>query len=335
MEHAGLIDRFTPPVVLINGNFPLANPRFHTPQKEADVQIRTFGRDPEVIRARQRLQGMRMEAMIDLANRLAGRYPQATFIFRPHPFENPEPYRRKLAQRSNLVFAQEGTVDAWILSSVAVIHRSCSTALEAALSDVPALSCAWMQMHPAAELETAEAVSVRCKDESTLTAHLEACLRGEFAWPETVRENVRQVEQRWFYRVDGRSHLRAAEGIEKALREEPSQIDEALCRKLAAGEQSLRRRVSNRLRKLLRLPEDFSLLRMRRVQPGREWDASAKAFDADQVARLLRALRRAAKNADEEQQRLDRPLEAGPAREEDYPLGCPPGRSIRMARSDC
>ena len=132
------------PVVLINGNFPVANPRFYSPEQEARQLVDRLGYDPEFVRKLKTGQEATMRGIVEIANELSARFPEATFVYSPHPFERLETYHRLLRDAPNLHLVKAGTVDGWILRSAAVIQRGCSTAIEASLARVPALSPSWL-----------------------------------------------------------------------------------------------------------------------------------------------------------------------------------------------
>ena len=127
-------DHHPRPMVLINGSFTLINPQFKTPEGEIRMLVRRFGYEEGQVREWHDIQRQTMLQMAELANHLASRFPEVSFVVRPHPFEKLETYHHLLDRRANLCAVKKGTVDGWILRSVAVIQRSCSTAVEAGLA---------------------------------------------------------------------------------------------------------------------------------------------------------------------------------------------------------
>lgn len=81
-----------------------------------------------------------MASMVELTHQLAVRYPNKTFIYRPHPSENHDYYKAVFAGVSNIQVNHEGAVGSWILGAEAVIHDGCTTAIEASLADVPVIN---------------------------------------------------------------------------------------------------------------------------------------------------------------------------------------------------
>lgn len=293
-EYAGGDDR---PLVLLNGNFPLANPRFKTPEEEARLLTRTFGFDERMVADWQQTTGRAMRELAWLAGRLAGRFPEARFVYRPHPFENPAGYEGLLEERENLRLCGAGTVDGWILRAKAVIQRGCSTAIEAALSGVPALAPAWLPV--AAPMPAADAVSVTCATEEELTAMVAACLKGTFKTPPVVAEKLKEVERDWFHQVDGKAHERVAAEISAVLKDVPPRRNRSHIRPAGGkGRGRLRRGVHGALRRLFRLPDDWSFRQWKRMPPAPGWENSAKYFGPDEVRRLLEAAREAAGEQD-------------------------------------
>ena len=71
---------------------------------------------------------------------LAEKYRHINFIIRPHPVENENYWRAALGDHENIHVIYEGTLTPWIANAKAVIHNSCSSALEAAIQGVPVIS---------------------------------------------------------------------------------------------------------------------------------------------------------------------------------------------------
>lgn len=279
-------------LVLVNGNFSIANPRFQSPEAEFKMLVERFDYDPDVVLRRQRTQHRTMHELAALTNRLARRFPQATLVYRPHPFERLETYGELLEKRENLHLIKAGTVDAWILRARAVIQRGCSTAIEAGMAGVPALSPAWI---PAAvNMPTAEKVSVQCESEEEVIQTLESILTGKFEPPIDIQHRLDEVIGEWFCRVDGGAHERVANCIVRSLEAHGSQVRLNRCRDSAYGlghqGSSLKSAVTARLRKIVGLPIGWSFRRWRNEIGDLAWDSSEKYFDADQVRTLVDAI---------------------------------------------
>ena len=57
-----------------------------------------------------------------------------TIIIRPHPAEDHKSWEQQVKNLSNVYVVYEGTISPWILSSEAVLHRGCTSAVEASIS---------------------------------------------------------------------------------------------------------------------------------------------------------------------------------------------------------
>lgn len=196
------------PLVLFNASFPVANPRFQTPAEEARTLVDRFGYQRETVSAWQETQNQALRSLAALAAEVAQRHPEAHVVVRPHPFERSETYRLLLPRLSNLELASEGTVDRWIIPASAVVQRSCTTAIEACLAGVPALSPRFIPILP--EMESAEAVSIGCSTPEELHEHLDAALVGSLVIPEAQQLALERVVHDWLGFSDGRAHERVA-----------------------------------------------------------------------------------------------------------------------------
>lgn len=271
------------PMILVNGNFPIANPRFQTPEMEAATLVKRFGFDAEEVARWQAAQGDTMHRLAEATNRVARKNPDVFFTYRPHPFERLASYERLLEPLPNLVARKDGGVDGWILQSKAVIQRSCTTAIEAGLAGVPALSPTWIPVFQ--EVSTAEAVSIACSSDEALDQHLRAAVSDTLSLPRAQSEALSSVTNDWFHRVDGRSHRRVAA---------------ALLERTTPGDRRHRARdlaevtTRQRLRASVKGSVPPALWRLR---PGRReamWQRSEKSFSLDQVRDLVAAICRAA-----------------------------------------
>ncbi|MDT5269266.1 MAG: hypothetical protein QOH49_1452 [Acidobacteriota bacterium] len=326
------VEAYTPPLVLVNGNFPFSNPRFQTPEEEVQMMVTRFGFDRGQMLEWQDKSRRGMHELTALTNSLARRFPHVTFIYRPHPFENAEAYGALLEGRENLHFAKVGTVDGWILRSAAVVQRSCSTAIEAGMAGVPALMPSWIPT--AASMPSAEDVSISCDTEEELASTLGEVLAGNFEPPGGVQRKLEAVIGDWFYKVDGRAHERIAARLLELSKGGGRRARLAACRALAyragAGE-PLRQRTRQRALETLRLPLHWSFKRLRNAPPtpnGAAWETSEKSFDVGTVGGLLDSMR--ACEPDGAGGRW-RGVRARPAQERgDYHFGYSGGRAVTL-----
>jgi surface carbohydrate biosynthesis protein len=285
-------DAYARPMVLINGAFPMANPQFKTPEGEARLLVERYGFDPVEVHRWQEDQRETMRQMVALTNELASRYPGITFVYRPHPFEKQETYAALFDRRENLHCVKRGTADGWILRSAAVIQRSCSTAVEAGLAGVPALSTAWMPV--AAEQPAAEAVSIQCHCRDELFARVAEAVESRLEVPPEVRSNLDEVIREWFYRIDGLSHERAAQRILDSLRRRNGRVDLGSCRRemyeVGRHRASLRARVVSRVKETLGIPLTWSLRQWRHVVPQGKWQRTEKYYSVADVQAVMDAV---------------------------------------------
>lgn len=319
------LDRFTRPLVLINTRFSLVNPEFGSRDGQRMAFVKRFGLADEEVARWQGIMEHAVTGMADTANQLARRFPEVTFVFRVHPFESEKPYSELLEPLPNLHLLREGGIEGWLLRADAVIHRCCSTAIEAGLVGIPSFSTRWIALHE--EIESTECVSVPCDNFEALATAIGEVARGTFHIPHGVQAALEETIGRWFYRIDGQSHLRVAERLLSAAAA-PRAYPAVPWRNayyganyptkpMSFGESMLWKALA-----LLRLPVAL------RGDTGRsgardnrkEWDQSPKAYDAGQVQGWLDRL-----GADGQR------MEATPVR----PVGWLPGivfRSVRIAR---
>ena len=222
--------KFVRPLVLISGRFSVANPQTMTPEEKIArlAQMRNY--TPEYSRQFLATQQTAMKQMCRMTNELAAAFPEVLFLYRPHPFERVETYReqRLLDERDNLLINREGFIEGWLAISDALIHRGCTTAIEGAMRDVPALSPRWVVTPE--EIESSECVSIGCKDMAALKLHIARLASGEkIERPQEIVRAYEDVIREWFYRADGLSHVRVADAILASLQQRGSTPDLNRC----------------------------------------------------------------------------------------------------------
>ncbi|MGF1525590.1 MAG: surface carbohydrate biosynthesis protein [Candidatus Competibacterales bacterium] len=139
---AALKGRFGP-YVLINSNFGTVNPkaaallRLPRPEDVAAGRVAAPPHyDPELAHHRHRA----FQAFLQAFPTLARRVPQLQFVLRPHPAEGGKPWEAAAQGLANAHVVYEGEAVPWILGATAVVHHSCTTAVEAFFCDRPVFS---------------------------------------------------------------------------------------------------------------------------------------------------------------------------------------------------
>lgn len=198
--------------VLINTNFPVANPRFSgSSSSEEDAMVhagytRTFARQ-FIVDA-----GQAYRSVLEISMRLARHFTGVQFVLRPHPFENADFYD-ELASLPNVEVRQEGTSLEWISGARMLIHQNCSTAIEATMLGVEPLSMEWFNT-PTLRLEAASRVSRGAACEAELIDLVRQGLDDRL--PPLAQETMEfrgKIISDLFTAVDGASAARVADAV--------------------------------------------------------------------------------------------------------------------------
>jgi surface carbohydrate biosynthesis protein len=322
------VDTFPKPLILVNSSFTLANPRFQSADQEAEMMVSKFSYDRDYVTKWLKTQRAALEGLASVANAVAGRFPAATVIYRPHPFEGESVYQTLLKPLPNLHLVKEGTVDGWLLRAKALIHWGSSTAIESCLADVPAFTAGWLPRH--LPVPSVDAVSIECSSEDELVRNIGRALEDDFPLPAEVTANLQQVVDKSFFKIDGCGHQRVGDAILGAVDGAGASPGIGACRRHTyrpAGP-SLRARLSARAKAMLRLPPHWSFKQRRSVLGELSWDRSDKRFDADQVRGMVEAIQAcAAATAGRPLRRIN----TMPADERgDYHFGYEQGRSVAV-----
>lgn len=276
------------PTVLINTLYNTVNSRLVSAKSNAEQLETVHGWTRARVNAFLDAESQAIEAVVELAGRLSTDFPEADILLRPHPFESPEPYQRGLAAFPNVCIDGEGSVTPRIFGSVAVIQRSCTTSIEAALAGVPALSPQWV---PAPSLNPmAEAVSEPSESYAALQSQLRSILDGRYERSTPLRDAIDQVVVDWFHRSDGKAHERVGEAVSLSWPRDRI-VDERLCRRyqygLGGAPVPPATQLGQRVRYAAGLSPNWSFSRFRRVPRPLK---SAKAFGLEDVAPLVRRI---------------------------------------------
>ncbi|MFS0674444.1 surface carbohydrate biosynthesis protein [Ornithinibacillus sp. 179-J 7C1 HS] len=77
---------------------------------------------------------------IDLVKDLSERFPNETFIIRPHPGEDMQSYRKSFSTANNVKVVHEGNIIKWLLATKLIIHNGCTSAIEGFYLNKPVIS---------------------------------------------------------------------------------------------------------------------------------------------------------------------------------------------------
>jgi hypothetical protein len=80
------------------------------------------------------------DAFRELVPVLSERFPDHAIVVRPHPAERDEPWEQVARGRRNVRVVKEGNAIPWLIACQALIHNGCTTAVEGAVLDTPAVA---------------------------------------------------------------------------------------------------------------------------------------------------------------------------------------------------
>ncbi len=135
--------------VLVNTNF--SNVNAYNPSQNLFLPTTKAGETPAIGRggtgmSRAYAAGLRdhkqaiFEHLRQLIPVLAAAFPQLNVVVRPHPTEDPRPYRRLAADCERVHVMLDGNVIPWLMATRALVHNGCTTGVEAHIMGVPALA---------------------------------------------------------------------------------------------------------------------------------------------------------------------------------------------------
>ncbi|MEO8097277.1 MAG: surface carbohydrate biosynthesis protein [Acidobacteriota bacterium] len=297
MSASSYVDEFHRPLVLVNGIFTLANPAFRDPAVEARGVAAFQRRTEEEVFEWQRIERQTLQGFVDMTAELARRFPDASFVYRPHPFERLSTYHELFPKLPNLHAIKRGTVDGWLLRASALIQRGCSTATEASLLGIPALTPEWIPAWTEAN-ETASSVSILCPTLEVMSDRLEAIFSGVQALPKKIQDNISAITSDFFLTIDGQSHRRVAEAVQDAAQGcEGASLDYCARAIDGVGEPGapLRRRVRAIARRALGQSIHWSFAQFKDVFET-TWEQSDKYFGFGDVCNVAESIQKLTQN---------------------------------------
>ena len=132
------------PFLLVASNLGYANnTRSFKDYVKFEKKIGRFERDPSLLKKRF---GETAEdynkffAFIEAIKHLSKNAKDYDIVIRPHPSEDIETWKIFLGSLKNVHILREGSINAWLNRSFAVMHNSCTTALEATVSNKPLIT---------------------------------------------------------------------------------------------------------------------------------------------------------------------------------------------------
>lgn len=119
--------------LLVNGNFSIAN---HGVGIDEILKI-NLSTETDFFTVKKRILNkytdncLRLGKMVELVVKIASSYPSMNIVYRPHPSEGLEFYRKVFSGIANIHVIQSETVGPFIIASKILLHDGCSTSLEA------------------------------------------------------------------------------------------------------------------------------------------------------------------------------------------------------------
>ncbi|HEX5485813.1 MAG TPA: surface carbohydrate biosynthesis protein [Limnobacter sp.] len=198
------------PYVLVNTNFALTNPRFSAGTgTELQNMLKVGFSEESALRFVQDAK-LAQNGMIELVQYLVEELPELQFVLRPHPFENTSPYE-VISHRGNFQIRQESTSVEWVNHALALLHLNCSTALEARMLGVPAITPAWLDTDEI-RIPGPHAVSMHCQTREELLEVMSDLSRQDYSRDLNVQGGDELLRQLYF-RIDGKASERVCEAI--------------------------------------------------------------------------------------------------------------------------
>ena len=220
--------------VLANSNFPLVNPRFaRSPDKELQALAKAGWDRDYSLRLLDDTRAI-FHNFMETIGLLASKFPNRTFLVRPHPFEDTAPYQAKFAEMPNVVVDGRGSVLRAIRNAACILHVNCATSIDALLLEKVPFSMEFLNTPHVSQHSPLPARVSRATDSfEELCSALED-VEGESKRFEFARVHA-SVVQPWFHLNDGNAGERVASVLAEHVATRPRRRSLSVLRSLAAS----------------------------------------------------------------------------------------------------
>ena len=205
------------PLILIDTNFPIINPRFQSARREGIELVKGMRYSSGYVHELIRQTHVARDELVQAADRLAAIFPQILFVIRPHPFERADYYQSLFHQRPNVRVIQQGTIFEWATRAAAIVHHNCSTAIDGFLMGVEPIHLAWLDS-PLLYQPVSVAVSQHATSLDHLVALVGYIVGGQkLMVPEDLAGRRRRIVEEFFLANDGEATMRVVDAVVQAL----------------------------------------------------------------------------------------------------------------------
>ena len=160
------------PFLLVSSNVPSANNNYAAQSLFGRLKVLNqagyLDRDPEALKNEIRgpaEESRRLMSFVDAIKYLSNFDNGYDIVIRPHPYENIETWKMIFEGIPNVHVIRNDSITAWVNNAFAVMHNSCTTALEATISNKPVLTYAPFKMEYSRELANQLGYFIKSEEE--------------------------------------------------------------------------------------------------------------------------------------------------------------------------
>jgi surface carbohydrate biosynthesis protein len=206
--------------VLVNMNFTLVNPLFSRSPEEERAALLMAGWRAEYIEGLLREMKHTHLGMLEAVEALAQALPSQSFVVRPHPFENPNPYHSLYSSMPNVTVDGAGSVLNAIRPARCVLHLNCGTSVESVMLGRLPVSVEYLNTpHLSGHSTLPSMISYKANSPEALLDVVrradEIAASFDFAGP------YDRFIKPWFHLDDGNAAERVARVVVDAVRDRP------------------------------------------------------------------------------------------------------------------
>ena len=155
--------------ILINSNFPITNPKY-TKNFKSEIKA-AINADALIPNGYVNHLFSQEKEFQDTILKLSNIFKNKNFIFRPHPFESEEKWKKIFKLKKNILVKSEGDVSKFLINCELLIHSDCTTAVEAYFLNIPSISLDWLHNHKF-DPQIPRNFSLKAKNFSNLTRNI-------------------------------------------------------------------------------------------------------------------------------------------------------------------
>lgn len=202
-------------LILFNTNYPILFSKFQSIEDEIRMISKASAFEDSEIRKNIRSLYSAWVETIRAIEEVSNTFKDYKIVVRPHPFEKKDIYETLTKDLKNVFVLQEGSVLKYLVQSDILIHRDCTTAVEAYILGKTAISIEWVLCDGKRQKLPTD-VSLQARSLSDLIFLINSTFQGKTSNRSSITVNNSVYE--FFGNIDGKASERISDIINDKIK---------------------------------------------------------------------------------------------------------------------